>query len=65
MLDIIFTFCLLAEPTKCDKLRIKTDLEDTQFVQCITTAEQLLAKYVTKDRFVQVFGCVRKDNKDS
>lgn len=65
MLDVIFTICLLAEPNNCKSLRIETELEDTQFVQCLINAEQLLAKYVIKDKFVKVFGCIRRDSKDS
>ena len=60
MLDVIFIICLLADPKDCKQLRAATEYEDTEFLKCLITAEQNLAKYVTKDYFVSSFGCIRK-----
>lgn len=64
MLDVIFIMCAIANPKDCQTLRIETKMDDNHFIQCVFKAEEQLAQYVTKDYFVQSFGCRRHDSKD-
>lgn len=60
MLEIVFSVCLLAAPFQCETVRMETEFKDTEFLQCITKAEQYIAQYVTADKYIKYIECSRK-----
>ena len=58
IIDIIFTACLLATPTKCETVRMAQEDYRTPYA-CAMKAQALVAEYL-KDHpqwFVQRYGC--------